>query len=198
MLTKTEIRLRISASVLVAAAFAMTRPSVKIYFVSRISQQVFAMSDLICIGLLAMVSGYLENKNSITTLRRKWFAWFTISDTILYGVLSIAGLYIDPAIRFIGLAIAESLFTIVSFILLRDAVNIALSGSDLTSFQNRITKVESLSGFIALAVFMLVDFDIPVETAIAIQFITLVIVCVIRIIFIRSINRREANGEFDE
>ena len=192
MITEYEKRLRVISCILISGSFAVTSPSVKIFFMGQVSQQVLAFSNLVCIGLVALTSGLMENKDTVRTLRRKWFALFTVTDAFLYGVLSLAGFFIDPAIRFVGLAIAESLFTMTGSMLINDAVNVILSGSNLTSFQSKMTKVSNWAGFVALSVFMLIDISIDVEFAIVAQFITLAVVSVLEILFVRSINRREA------
>ena len=197
MLTEYEKRLRVIGCILIAGAWAVASPSVKIFFMGQVSQQVLALTNLVSIGLVALSSGVLENKRTVRALRRKWFALFTIVDAIMYGALSLAGFFIDPAIRFIGLAVAEALFTVTGAMLLNDAVNVVLSGSDLTSFQNKMTKVSNLAGFVALAVFMMVDIEIDVEVAIIIQF-ALTVVGILEILFVRSINRREENTEEEE
>ena len=129
MITPYEKRLRVISCIIIAGSFAVTRPSVKIYFMGAVSQQVLAFSNLISIGLVALTSGLLENKKTVQALRRKWFAVFTVTDAIMYGVLSLAGFFIDPAIRFVGLSIADSLFTMTGSMLINDAVNVVLSGS---------------------------------------------------------------------
>lgn len=191
MITPYEKRLRIIICIIIAGSSQQTSPSVKIYFMGAVSQQVLAFSNLISIGLVALTSGLLENKKTVQALRRKWFAVFTVTDAIMYGVLSLAGFFIDPAIRFVGLSIAESLFTMTGSMLINDAVNVILAGSDLTSFQSKMTKVSNLAGFVALSVFMLIDINIDVETAIVGQFIALVISSILEILFVRSINQRE-------
>ena len=198
MITQYEKRLRVFSCIIIAGSFAVTSPSVKIYFMGAVSQQVLALTNLISIGLVALSSGVLENKRTVRALRRKWFALFTIVDAILYGVLSLAGFFIDPAIRFIGLAVAEGLFTMTGSMLINDGVNVILSGSDLTSFQNKMTKTSNLAGFVALSVFMMVDINIDVEVAIIGQFVALAVVSVLEILFIRSINRREEIEEEEE
>ena len=195
MITPYEKRLRVISCIIIAGSFAVTSPSVKIYFMGAVSQQVLAFSNLISIGLVALTSGLLDNKKTVQALRRKWFAVFTVTDAIMYGVLSLAGFFIDPAIRFVGLSIAESLFTMTGSMLINDAVNVVLSGSDLTSFQSKMTKVSNLAGFVALAIFMLIDINIDVEIAIVGQFIALVIVSILEILFVRSINQREDTVE---
>lgn len=134
MITPYEKRLRIIICIIIAGSFAVTSPSVKIYFMGAVSQQVLAFSNLISIGLVALTSGLLENKKAVQALRRKWFAVFTVTDAIMYGVLSLAGFFIDPAIRFVGLSIAESLFTMTGSMLINDAVNVVLSGSEADRF----------------------------------------------------------------
>ena len=165
MITKYEKALRFTSAIIIAGSFAVTGPATRIYFMSHVSQNTLALANLISIGLAALVSGLLSKEGAVVPLRRKYFVAFLIADTAIYGAVSYLGLYVDVSIRFIGMAIAEALFTSVSFTIIRDAMNLVLSGTKLTSFQNQLGMVDSLTGFTALSVFMLVDIEMSVEFA---------------------------------
>ena len=131
-------------------------------------------------------------------LRRKYFVIFMVLDTVAYGVLSYLGLYFDVSYRFIGLAIVEALSTGVSAIIVRDALNLVLSGTKLTAFQNKIGMFDSTAGFAALSVFMLVNIDMSIEFALMLKFGSLVFSTTAKMLFVYSINKRERECRIEE
>ena len=165
---------------------------------SHVSQNTLALANLISIGLAALVSGLLSKDGAVVPLRRKYFAVFLAVDAFAYGAVSYLGLYVDVSYRFIGMAIAEALFTSVTFIIMRDALNLVLSGSKLTAYQNHLGMLDSLTGFTALSVFMLVDIEMSIEFALEFQFVALCVSAVTESLFIASINRREKAGLEEE
>ena len=198
MITTYEKTLRISSAVVAAATSAITKPAIRIYFMSHVSQSTLALANLISIGLAVIVAGLLSKEGNVAPLRRKYFVMFMVTDTIAYGVLSYLGLTVDVSYRFIGLAIVEALSTGVSAIIVRDALNLVLSGTKLTAFQNQIGMFDSLAGFAALSVFMLVNIDMSVEFALMLKVASLAFSTTTKMLFVYSINKREHECRIEE
>lgn len=198
MITKYEKTLRITSAIIAAATSAVTRPAIRIYFMSHVSQSTLALSNMISIGLAVIVSGLLSKEGNVVPLRRKYFVVFMAIDTIAYGVLSYLGVAIDVRIRFIGMAIVEALSTGVSVIIVRDALNLVLSGTKLTAFQNQIGMFDSMAGFAALSVFMLVNIDMSVEIALTMNVVAMSFSTSAEALFVYSINRREREHRIKE
>lgn len=83
-------------------------------------------------------------------------------------------------------------------IIVRDALNLVLSGTKLTAFQNQIGMFDSMAGFAALSVFMLVNIDMSVEIALTMNVVAMSFSTSAEALFVYSINKRERGHRIKE
>ncbi|MCM0759623.1 hypothetical protein M7775_13775 [Sporomusa sphaeroides DSM 2875] len=116
-----------------AFVFALTSPTVHLYFMQHVSPQVYATSGMVETGLAAVMAS-LMSKESIRYKMRRIFVFVLALDAAGYAVISLMGMD-NATIRFLGLAVLSALTINIWMTLMMDAVNGVMSGTKLTDFQ---------------------------------------------------------------
>lgn len=142
---------------LTSFVYAATSPTVHIYFISLISPQILALSNLINVGLGAIINTTIV---SLREMYRKYFLQIILIDVICFWCISIAGIEY-PVVRFIGLAILFAISTTLWAMIMKDAINGILSGPKLTKWQALLESYDLYGAFLGgiIAVFA-VDLDV--------------------------------------
>lgn len=116
-----------------AFIFALTSPTVHLYFMQHVSPQVYATSGMIETALAAVMAS-LMSKETIRRKMRRIFVFVLALDAVGYAVISLLSL--DSAtIRFLGIAVLSALTSNIWMTLMMDAINGVLAGTKLTDFQ---------------------------------------------------------------
>ena len=124
----------LSGPVLVSFIFALTSPIIQIYFVSRVSTEIFAAANMLSTGLAALVNSSVA-ADRIMRWYKKHFYSIVIIDLLCFCIVSFLSTeYIT--VRFLGLAILNAVSTNLWFVLMRNAVNNIIKGDSLTKWES--------------------------------------------------------------
>lgn len=139
--------------------YGLTIPAINIYFMQLVSLRVFAVANLLSIALDAIVNSTVPI-DYIKKFYRDNFEFIIIIDVVCFVIISFLSVeYVN--VRFIGFSILSAISSNLWCIIMRDSINNAVSGDELTSwtsFSKSITLYFSLAGS-ALAIYF-TDLDI--------------------------------------
>ena len=143
-ITKISI---IIGPVMTAIVFAATSPTIHLYFMQLVSIEVLSIADTLQIALAAIVNSTIPNDKAKELYRRHFYD-IVVVDVVCYSAISYGSL-LDTTIRFIGLAIVNSVSTVLWCTILKNAINRVLQGDKLTdwnSFSASLTLYGALLG----------------------------------------------------
>lgn len=147
-------------------ALAMTVPVIQIYFIRLISPNVLAISNMLAVGLAAIVNTSIT-KERFLKWYDKHFTFIIITDILLFVVVSCAGMEMAAA-RYIGLAITSAISTTLWICVMQNAINNTIKGQELTIWQSLAKSYEMYASLAGGLVILLIG-DMHIELAIAIQ-----------------------------
>lgn len=130
-ITKISI---IIGPVMTAIVFAATSPTIHLYFMQLVSIEVLSIADTLQIALAAIVNSTIPNDKAKELYRRHFYD-IVVVDVVCYSAISYGSL-LDPTIRFIGLAIVNSVSTVLWCTILKNAINRVLQGDKLTDWNS--------------------------------------------------------------
>lgn len=150
----------------ISFSYSLTSPILQIYFISLISAPVLAVSNIITVGLAALVNSSVPYER-IKQMYRDNFIYIVFIDVLCFCIVSFLSVE-HVVIRFIGFSILNAVSTNIWSIVIRDAVNQVISGDDLTNWSAYYRSYELWASFIGgiLAIFLT---NISVEICIALQ-----------------------------
>jgi hypothetical protein len=120
--------------VVVSLVYAATSPMIHYYFITQVSPQVIATANLLQIGLAAGVN-YSIQVDKFKEWYRKNFLLIIIMDVILLTTSSFAGVNY-PELRFMGLAVINSVSTVLWVMIMKNIANkIIVDGDARTDFE---------------------------------------------------------------
>ena len=156
--------------------FGFTTPVVYVYFMSLVSPNIYSLFNFIKAGLAAIVNSLLSNQ--IYRHCFKQFAlYFLALDSILYVIIIFLGIeYIN--VRFIGLAIINSLLNNIWFIMLSDVLNKNISGDELTNFKVLQRSWMLWGSLIGSGIGVWINNSISIEFALILQAISTVLIAI--------------------
>ena len=152
--------------VLASFIFSMTSPTIQIYFMQMVSQEVLAISNMLSVGLAAIVNTTVTNDKA-KELYRNHFMTIVIVDVLCFIAISYGSL-LDVSVRFLGLAVLSAISSTLWFTAMSNAINRIVSGDKLTdwnAFSKSMELYASLLGGL-IAVFVT---GFSVEICIALQ-----------------------------
>ena len=162
----------LSGPVLVSFIFALTSPIIQIYFVSRVSTEIFAAANMLSTGLAALVNSSVA-ADRIMRWYKKHFYSIVIIDLLCFCIVSFLSTeYIT--VRFLGLAILNAVSTNLWCVLMRNAVNNIIKGDSLTRWES-FESAWNLGGQFFGAALAIYFIDIPLELCIGLQCIANII-----------------------
>ena len=162
----------LSGPVLVSFIFALTSPIIQIYFVSRVSTEIFATANMLSTGLAALVNSSVA-VDRIMRWYKKHFYSIVIIDLLCFCIVSFLSTeYIT--VRFLGLAILNAVSTNLWCVLMRNAVNNIIKGDSLTRWES-FESAWNLGGQFFGAALAIYFIDIPLELCIGLQCIANII-----------------------
>lgn len=156
--------------------FGFTTPVVHIYFMSLVGPNIYSLANFIEAGLAAVVNSLLSNQK-YRHYFKQFALYFLALDSILYVIIIFLGLdYIN--IRFIGLAIINSLLSNIWFIILSDVLNKNISGDELTDFKVLQRSWMLWGSLIGSGIGVWINNSISIEFALVLQAISTVMIAV--------------------
>lgn len=162
----------LSGPVLVSFIFALTSPIIQIYFVSRVSTEIFAAANMLSTGLAALVNSSVA-VDRIMRWYKKHFYSIVIIDLLCFCIVSFLSTeYIT--VRFLGLAILNAVSTNLWCVLMRNAVNNIIKGDSLTKWES-FESAWNLGGQFFGAALAIYFIDMPLELCIGLQCIANII-----------------------
>ena len=162
----------LSGPVLVSFIFALTSPIIQIYFVSRVSTEIFATANMLSTGLAALVNSSVA-VDRIMRWYKKHFYSIVIIDLLCFCIVSFLSTeYIT--VRFLGLAILNAVSTNLWCVLMRNAVNNIIKGDSLTRWES-FESAWNLGGQFFGAALAIYFIDMPLELCIGLQCIANII-----------------------
>jgi hypothetical protein len=162
----------LSGPVLVSFIFALTSPIIQIYFVSRVSTEIFAAANMLSTGLAALVNSSVA-VDRIMRWYKKHFYSIVIIDLLCFCIVSFLSTeYIT--VRFLGLAVLNAVSTNLWYVLMRNAVNNIIKGDNLTKWES-FESAWNLGGQFFGAALAIYFIDIPLELCIGLQCIANII-----------------------
>ena len=105
------------------------KPVIKTYFFSLVSPDVIALSSMIETGLAALMMTSISSKGMLSFYRSHYGSIIMISVSCL-AVINYMAL-MDPAIRFVGMAVLDGFTDILWMLILKDAVQLHKNGEEL-------------------------------------------------------------------
>ena len=112
--------------------FRFTNPTMVIYFTSRVDPGIYAIANMITLGLGAIVNNSI-NVDRIMKIYKQYFVYIVIADLI--GSAIIYSFAIDHvAFRYIAFAILNAITANLWKIVMANAVNNVIGGDKLTKF----------------------------------------------------------------
>lgn len=162
----------LSGPVLVSFIFALTSPIIQIYFVSRVSTEIFTAANMLSTGLAALVNSSVA-VDRIMRWYKKHFYNIVIIDLLCFCIVSFLSTeYIT--VRFLGLAILNAVSTNLWCVLMRNAVNNIIKGDSLTKWES-FESAWNLGGQFFGAALAIYFIDMPLELCIGLQCIANII-----------------------
>lgn len=158
---------------LMSLVFAATSPIIHVHFINLIGPRVLAASDIISVGLAAIVNSTIPN-DKMKNLYRRNFKNIVVVDIVCFALVSFAGVE-QPELRFLGFAVVNSVSTTLWAVIMSNAVNLKISGDTLTDWES-FSKSFCLYASLIGGIFALFVTNIPVELCISAQ-------CIANLIF---------------
>ena len=141
-------------------AYSATSPTIQIYFMKLINEDILAISNIVTAALAAIVNMSVQSDKLMLFYRRN-FVYIIIIDIFCFILISIEGLQI-PEIRFLGLAFLNAVSSTLWFTVISDAINHQIEGTLLTKW-NSLQKAINLTACIigaSIAIFFKIDIEI--------------------------------------
>ena len=145
---------------------AMTSPVIQIYFMRLIDSTVLAISNMLAVGIMAVVNTSITKENFLRWYD-KHFTFIVVTDVLSFMVVSCAGMEMATA-RFIGMALINAISTTLWVCVMRNSINHIINGEELTIWQSLSNSYE-LYASLAGGLIILVLGTMNIEIAIAIE-----------------------------
>lgn len=166
----------IFGSSLTSFVFGFSNPTLILYFNTHVNPSIFAISNMLSLGLGALVNNSV-NYNKFMDIYRKYFSYIIFIDLICCGVI-----YIFSAdhisFRYISIAIINSITTNLWGIIMNNAINKNIGGDNLTKFNASVHAFElwtCMLGTILYLILSEIDLNISINNCLLIQWIAMFI-----------------------
>lgn len=130
------------------------KPVIKTYFFSLVSPDVIALSTMIETGLSALMMMSVSSKGMLSFYRSHYGSIIMISVSCL-AVINYMAL-MDPAIRFIGMAVLDGFTDILWMLILKDAVLLHKNGEAFTVFTSQAKTFSLVGSLVGSSVMVLI------------------------------------------
>ena len=153
----------------------LVSPVIVIYFVSRVTTEVVATSNIMAIVLAVFTNSILQ-KERVMAFAHKHFVMLLLTDlaiTILANTIGVDW----PAARFIIMNISTASVLILSDTVMSDLVNKVLRGRELTNFKLKCKTMYLYAALVGAAINFVCTVDIVVAVTIQCFGLILAAVC---------------------
>ena len=147
-------------------AFALTTPTIYVYFISLIEPKILALANIIGTALSAIVN-YSIPKEHMKEWYRKHFLSIILIDILCFHLITFFG-YEYPEIRFIGFAIINAVSTCLWVMIMRNTANRIITDGDARTDFDALNRYLTLTACLIGAVLAFI-ITLPVETCLVIQ-----------------------------
>lgn len=137
-----------------ALSGGLCKPVIKTYFFSLVSPDVIALSTMIETGLSALMMMSVSSKGMLSFYRSHYGSIIMISVSCL-AVINYMAL-MDPAIRFIGMAVLDGFTDILWMLILKDAVLLHKNGEAFTVFTSQAKTFSLVGSLVGSSVMVLI------------------------------------------
>ena len=144
-------------------AVAMTSPVIQIYFMRLIDSTVLAISNMLAVGIMAVVNTSITKENFLRWYD-KHFTFIVVTDVLSFIVVSCAGMEMATA-RFVGMALINAISTTLWVCVMRNSINHVIDGEELTIWQSLSNSYElyaSLAGGLIILALGTMDIEIAI------------------------------------
>ena len=144
--------------VIISFIFAMTSPTIQIYFIKMVSPELLAISNMLAVGIAAVINSTIPN-DKLKTIYSNNFKLIVIIDVVFFTIISYGGL-LDVSIRFIGFAILNAVSTTLWFTVMSNAINNKIAGSELTNWNAFLKSLELYGSLAGCIIAICFNFDV--------------------------------------
>ena len=144
--------------IVISFIFAMTSPTIQIYFMKLVSPELLAISNMLTVGIAAIVNSTVPN-DRLKMIYANNFKWIVIIDVVFFSILSYGGL-LNVTIRFIGLSILNAISTTLWFTVMSNSINHKIVGNELTNWNAFLKSLELYGSLAGCVVAICFNFDI--------------------------------------
>lgn len=165
MSSKTKFYL-LFGTIIMDLVYAATSPIIQVHFVTLVGPGILAMANILSTGLAAVVNATIPVKK-IKDWYRAHFLHIIVIDTICFALISFESVSV-PEVRFLGFAILNAVSSTLWMMIVKDAVNHAIEGDELTAWDS-ISRTANLSAALCGSIIAVIFTAIPVEACILAQ-----------------------------
>lgn len=151
---------------LTSFSYCLTSPIIQIYFIKLINAEILAMATILSTGLAAIVNATIQS-DKIKDFYRKHFIWIILMDVVCFFLIGFEGLAY-PEVRFLGMAVLNAISATLWMVVMKDAVNHNIKGSELTKWDS-LSKTTDLASALCGSVLALFFTNIDIEYCIGFQ-----------------------------
>lgn len=131
---------------LVSFMYALTSPVIHIYFIKQIGPNVLAITNMVSVGLAAVVNSTVPN-DRIKEIYRRNFINIVVIDVSCFCIISMLGMEY-AVIRFVGFAVLNAVSTNLWVVIIKNSINRVISGDKLTDWESFSESCSLYVGFI--------------------------------------------------
>lgn len=167
MITKKEKKLIAAGPAIMAMIYGVTSPTVEIYFMKLVSPEILAVSNILMIGLAAIIQSSIPN-STIKEIYRRNFTMIVSINVVLYCTISFLSTeYV--VVRFLGFAVLSSISNNLWMVIMKDAVNRKINGIELTNWTSLSKSIELYGSLIGCCLALVVSKYLDINVAIFMQ-----------------------------
>ena len=158
---------------LMAFSFGLTSPIVEIFFMKLISPKILAVSNVLGIGLAAIIQSSIPSTKCKAFYRRNTYKIISIVIILFISVSVCSMEYAE--VRFLGFAVLNALTTSLWAVLVMDAVNHKIKGDELTNWNATLASGKLYASLIGCVFAIFIADYIPIEPTIGLQCVSITI-----------------------
>lgn len=162
----------IFGSALINFAFGFTNPTMVIYFTSRVDQSIYALANMMTLGLSALINNSI-NIDRIMNLYKKYFAYIVIADLVGSGFVYCFAID-HVAFRYIAFAVLNAITSNLWNIVMNNAINNTIGGDVLTKFNSSMSAWNNWASMIGVFLaFVLVNNMLSLNHCLVLQWLAI-------------------------
>lgn len=168
--------------------YGFTGPIVTIYFSSHVNPNIFAIANMITLGLGALVN-HSVGIDRFMNIYRKYFSYIIFMDLICCAIVYTFSAE-HVSFRYISMAIINAVTTSLWVIVINNAINRNIGGDNLTKFNACMNSYELwASMFGALTYILLDNTNISINHCLLIQWMAMLVMGMIDMRSFKKLNK---------